>query len=79
MDIQHISQRFQVSRTVVRSVIKKFKKSDTVQNKPGRGTKKKISKSLERKLMRDVSKDPRTTGKTKMNDLAKSPIVVSRT
>ena len=35
------------------------------------------SKALERKLVRDVSKDPRTTAKTIVNDLAKSGIDVS--
>ena len=65
-----LSQRFQVSRTGVRSIIKEFKESHTVQDKPGRGRKRKISKTLarERKLVRDVSKDPRTTVKTPVND-----------
>lgn len=72
-----LSQRFQVSRSGVRSIIKKFKESRTVQNKSGRGRKPKISKTLERKLVRDVCKETRTTSKTLVNDLAKSGIVVS--
>jgi len=32
-----LSQLFQVSRSGVRSIIKKFKESHTVQNKSGRG------------------------------------------
>ena len=72
-----ISQRFQVSRSGVRSIIKKFKESHRVQNKSGRGGKRKISKTLERKRVRDVSKDPGTTTKTLVNDLAKSGTVVS--
>lgn len=38
---------------------------------------KEISMTLERKLVRDVSKGPRTTAKTVVNDSAKSGIVVS--
>ena len=37
----------------------------------------KISKTLERKLVRDVSKSPRTTAKSLVNDLAKSGFEVS--
>ena len=36
---------------------KKFKESHTVQNKPGRGRNRESSKTLERKLVRDVFKD----------------------
>ena len=72
-----LSKRFQVSRTGVRS-IRKFKEIHTVQNKTGRGRKRKISSTLERKLARYVSKDPRTTAKTLVNDLATSGIEVSK-
>ena len=51
-----LSKRFQVSRTAVKGVIKKFKESSIVQNLSGRGRKAKISKILERRLVRDVSK-----------------------
>ena len=67
-----------MSRRGVRSIIKKFMDINTVQNKSGRGRKRKISKSLERKLVRDVTKDPRTTAKTLMYELAKSGLEVSR-
>lgn len=60
------------------SIINKFTESNTAQNKPCRGRKWKISKTLERKLVRDLSKDPRSTAKTRMNDLAKSGTVVSK-
>jgi len=73
-----ISKQFQVSRTGVRNIIKKLKDINTVQNKTGRGRKQTISKSLERKLARDVTKDPRTTAKTLMYELAKSGLEVSR-
>lgn len=72
-----LSKRFQVSRSAVRSIIKKFNEIHTVENMTGRGRKRKISKTLERKLVREVSKDPRTTAKTLVNDLAKSGINVS--
>lgn len=48
-----LSKRFQVSRTAVRSIIKKFEETSTVENKTGRGRKQKISKLLERKLVRE--------------------------
>lgn len=73
-----LSKHFQVSRTGVRCIIRKFKESHKVQNMPGRGRKRKISKTLERKLVRDVSKGPRTTAKTLANDLATSGIIVSK-
>lgn len=61
----------------MRCFIKKFEETHTVENKTGRGRKRKISKTLKRKLVREVSKDPRTTAKTLVNDLAKSGIDVS--
>lgn len=54
------SLHFQVSSTGVRSIIRKFKDSHTVKKKPGKRKKLKISKTLERKLVRD----PRTTAKS---------------
>lgn len=44
-----LSHFFQVSRTGVRRIIKKFKETHTVQNKPYGGRKWEISKTLERK------------------------------
>lgn len=72
-----ISKRFQVSRSGVRGIIQKFKATQSVKNKIGRGRKRLISKTLERKLARDVTKDPRTTAKALVNDLTKSGIEVS--
>lgn len=63
-----------LSRTGVRSITKKLKKSHTAQNKPGRSSKHKISKALERKVVRGVSEYPRTIVKT-VKDLAKLGIV----
>lgn len=37
-----------------------------------------MSKTLERKLEKDTNKDPRTTARTSVNDLARLKIVVSK-
>ncbi len=58
------SSKFQVSWIGVRSIIKKFEETHTVEN---RGRNRKISKTLERKLVKKVSKEPST--KTLVNDL----------
>ena len=72
-----LSKRFQESRAAVRGIIQKFKESSVIQHLSGRGRKPKISKTLERKLVRDASKNPRTTAKSLVNDLAKSGFEVS--
>ena len=61
----------------VRGIIKKFKETSVIQNFSGRGRKAKISKTLERKLVRHVSNNHRTTAKSLVNDLAKSGFEVS--
>lgn len=61
----------------MKSIIKKYKESHTVQNKPGRDRRQKILNTLEIKLLRDVCKDARTTAKTLVNDLDRLGIVVS--
>lgn len=73
-----ISKRFTVSRTAVRCIIAKYKETNSVRNKPGRGRKRKISRTLERKIVRDVSKMPRTSAKMIVADLASSGVDVSR-
>lgn len=73
-----ISKRFMVSRTAVRCIIAKYKETKSVKNKPGRGRKRKISKTLERKIIRDVNKNPRTSAKTIVAELASSGLDVSR-
>lgn len=62
-----------MSRTEVQST-KKFKESH-FPSYLAEGRKGKISKTLERKLVRDVSEVPRTTATTLVHDLAKSRIV----
>ena len=49
-----------------------------VRNKPGRGHKHKISRTLERKTVRVVCKKPQTCAKTIVADLASSGVDVSR-
>ena len=73
-----ISKRLTVSRTAVRCIIAKYKETNSVKNKPGRGRKRKISRTLERKLVRDVLKEPRTSAKAIVADLASSGVCVSR-
>lgn len=42
---EKFTEHFQMSRTALRSIINKFNESRTVQNKPDRGRKPKISKN----------------------------------
>ncbi|KAI4831060.1 hypothetical protein KUCAC02_002661 [Chaenocephalus aceratus] len=73
-----ISKCFTVSRTAGRCIIAKYKETHSVRNKPGRGRKRKMSRTLERKIVRDVSKNPRTPAKMIVADLASSGVDVSR-
>lgn len=73
-----ISKSFGVPPSTVRAIIKKFEACNTVSNLPGRGGKAKISPSMERKIVREVSKDPRTSTKTIVKDLSDSGTNVSR-
>ncbi|KAI4795776.1 hypothetical protein KUCAC02_029659 [Chaenocephalus aceratus] len=73
-----ISKRFTVSRTAVRCIIAKYKETNSVRNKPRRGRKRKISRTLERKIVRDVSKNPQTSVKMIVADLASSGVDLSR-
>ena len=73
-----LSKRFNVSKNGVRSIAKKFEATKMLVNKTGRGRKRKISKKLERKLVRNVNKNPRVTAATLVSDAAKSGITVSK-
>ena len=77
-DYTAVSKRFAVSRIAVRCIIAKYKETNSVRNKPGLGRKHKISRTLERKIVRDVSKNPRTSAKMIVADLASSGVDVSR-
>lgn len=72
-----ISKHFMVSRTAVRCIIAKHKETKSVKNKPGRGRKRKISKTLQRKIIRDVNKNPQTSAKMIVAELASSGLDVS--
>ena len=67
-----------MSRTAVKSIIAKVKETHSVKNKVGRGRKRKISQFLERKIVREVQKNQRTTTKMIVKDLANSEVDVSR-
>ena len=73
-----ISQHFTESRTAVHCIIAKYKETNSVRNKPGRGHKCKISRTLERKIVRDVSTNPWTSAKMIVADLTSSGVDVSR-
>lgn len=73
-----ISKRSTVSRTAIRCIIAKYKETSYVRKKPGRGHKRKNSRTLERKIARDVSKMLQTSAKMIVADLASSGVDVSR-
>lgn len=73
-----LSKRFNVSKTGVRSIVKKFEATKMLVNKTGRGRKRKISKMLERKLVRTATKNPRVTAGTLVSDAAKSGVTISK-
>lgn len=62
-------------RTGAQSIIKAFNESRTVQNKPDRGRKR---KTLQRKLVRDVSKNKPQNHCQETSEWLKSGIVVSK-
>lgn len=64
-----ISKIFNVPVSTVASIIQKYKKVGTVKNVGKRGRKPKIDEKLERRLVRDVKKNPRTTVKCLRDDL----------
>ena len=58
-----ISKQLDVPVTTVAHIIQKFKVHGTVANLPGRGRKRKIDDKLKRRIIRMVTKEPRTTSK----------------
>uniref|UniRef100_A0A3Q4MQF2 Paired domain-containing protein n=1 Tax=Neolamprologus brichardi TaxID=32507 RepID=A0A3Q4MQF2_NEOBR len=73
-----ISKQFTVSRTAVRCIIAKYKETNSLRNKPGLGHKRKVSRTLERNIVTDVSKEPWTFAKMIVANLASSVVDVSR-
>lgn len=57
------SKHFTVTKTAVWCIIAKHQGRKSVANKPGCGQKLKILKTLERKIIRDVNKDPQVSAK----------------
>uniref|UniRef100_A0A3Q3VXL4 Sleeping Beauty transposase HTH domain-containing protein n=1 Tax=Mola mola TaxID=94237 RepID=A0A3Q3VXL4_MOLML len=58
-----IYKSFTVSTTAVLCNIAKYKETNTTRNKPGRGGQHKISRTLEGKIVRDVTIDVATLTK----------------
>lgn len=58
-----ISKQPDVPVTTAAHIIQKFKVHGTVANLPGRGRKRKIDDILKRRIIRMVTKEPRTTSK----------------
>ena len=56
-----ISKQLDIPVTTVAHIIQKFKVQGTVANLPGRGCKRKIDYKLKRRIIRMVTKEPRTT------------------
>ena len=58
--------------------VAKYKETKSVRKRPGRDRKCKISRTLERKIVRHFSKKSRTSAKMIVADLASSGVGVSR-
>lgn len=59
--LRAISKQLQVPRATVQTIVCKYKVHGTVLSLPGSGRKRKLSPSAERKLVRSVKSQPRTT------------------
>lgn len=73
-----IGKQFQVPVATVQSIITKFKKFHTVENLKGRGRKPKMTSRLSRKVVRQVSNNPRITTKAILKNLSDSGTTISR-
>ena len=58
-----LSRDLDVPVSTVRTVIRKFKAHDTVDNLPGRGRSRKLDRRLQRRIVQMVEKAPRSTAK----------------
>lgn len=72
-----ISRDLNVPVSTVRNVIKKLKAHGTVANLPGRGRKRKIDERLQRRTVRIMDKEPRSTSKQIEADLQTQGTTVS--
>jgi len=73
-----ISKKFDVPVSTIQSVIKKFKNFRVVTNLRGRGRKSLVSPRFARKIIREVSNNPRLTTKEILNDISQSGTKISR-
>ena len=74
LTIQKGTRSYQRDLMWVRSIVKTTK---MLVNKTGRGRKCKISKMFERKLVQNVTKNPRVTAGALVNDASNSGITIS--
>src|SRR4029434_7740453 len=73
-----LSQRFQLSVSTVRNIIKKWKATGTVLVKARSGRPRKISKRQRRRMVRMVKDNPQTTSKDLQDHLAADGVTVHR-
>uniref|UniRef100_A0A8C4S8W6 Transposase Tc1-like domain-containing protein n=1 Tax=Erpetoichthys calabaricus TaxID=27687 RepID=A0A8C4S8W6_ERPCA len=71
-----ISKALGLQRTTVRAIIHKWQKHGTVVNLPRSGRPTKITPRAQRRLIREVTKDPRTTSKELQASLASIKVSV---
>ena len=73
-----LSQRFQLSVSTVRNIVRKWKTTGTVQVKARRGRPRKISNNQKRRMLRTVRVKPQTSNKDLQHDLAADGVTVHR-
>uniref|UniRef100_A0AAY4ARM8 Transposase n=1 Tax=Denticeps clupeoides TaxID=299321 RepID=A0AAY4ARM8_9TELE len=71
-----ISKALGLQRTTVRAIIHKWQKHGTVVNLPRSGRPTKITPRAQRQLIREATKDPRTTSKELQASLASNKVSV---
>jgi transposase len=73
-----LSKQFNVPVSSVQSIIKKWKQQGAVSNKPRTGAPRKITPRACSKLVRSVKKNPRTTRKELVEEMASIGVSVTR-
>ncbi|KAI4885686.1 hypothetical protein NFI96_017633 [Prochilodus magdalenae] len=73
-----LSQRFQLSVSTVRNIVRKWKTTGTVQVKARSGRPRKISNKQKRRMLRTVRVNPQTSTKDLQHDLAADGVTVHR-
>ena len=72
-----LSQRFQLSVSIVRNIMRKWKTTDTVLVKARSGRPRKISERQRRRMVRTVKDNPQTTSKDLQHHLAADGVTAS--